>query len=455
MNLAELLKLIKGLISKGFATAEEKKKVADAVKALSKDEQEAVEDKADEVNKLPEEGEEGAGEGAGEEDEVAKGIETLVKNATEAAVTKMKAELENYLAEQKDLIEKKAGVYSPEVQPKRKELNKRVKEVLMAVKNNDVAAMETFHKKEMTTDDTATPFAGYVTDTELSAEIRHLITEYGVARREMLTIQLSKHALNANSLETDLSVYWVDEGVAIQSSEVVLGQTKLELKKLAVIVALTNELLEDQEIDLVSFIAGRVAENFAKKEDEAFFKGDGTSTYGGFTGLLNNTNVNEVVMTGATFASIDADDLIDMVDATPQGAMANGKYYMHRTIMSYIRKLKDTTGEYIYQRPSESGPATVWGYPVVLVEAMPTKLDTAADTSFVLFGDLKKASILGYKGAIKIDRFDAGVVRNVANDGDINLITTDRQAVRFKERVGAITIIPTAVTKLTTASASV
>ena len=281
-----------------------------------------------------------------------------------------------------------------------------------------------------------------------------MITEYGVARREMMSIQLSKGSYKANNLATDVTCYWVDEAGSIKSTQAVLGQETLELKKLATIATMTSELLQDEEIDLSAFLLERVAEGMAKMEDEAFFKGDGTTTYGSFTGLLENASVNEITLTGTTFASMDADDLISMVDDTPQGALRNAKFYMNRTIMSIVRKLKDDNGQYIYQAPSQSGPATIWGYPVVLVEAMPDKDATEADTSFVLFGDLKKACIFGYKGGINAKRFDAGTVRNVAGSADLNLITSDREAIRWTERVGYIVIIATAVTKLTTASAS-
>jgi HK97 family phage major capsid protein len=213
-------------------------------------------------------------------------------------------------------------------------------------------------------------------------------------------------------------------------------------------------LIEDSEIDLTAFIAERVAEGMAEKEDDAFFNGDGTATYASFTGLLNVAGVNEVTMSGATFASMDADDLIDMVDATPAGALRNAKFYMHRSIMSIVRKLKDSQGQYIYQRPSEGGPATIWGYPVVLVEVMPTSADTDDDTSFVLFGDLKKAAVMGVKGGVRAEMFTSGIVRNVANNADINLITSDRKAVRFIERVGYTSTLENAATKLTTAAAS-
>jgi len=59
---------------------------------------------------------------------------------------------------------------------------------------------------------------------------------------------------------------------------------------------------------------------------------------------------------------------------------------------------------------------------------------------------------LGYPDMFT-DMFDAGVVKNVANNADINLITTDRKAIRMKERTGYIVLIPEAVVRLkTTAS---
>lgn len=443
------LKRIKELLKRGFASADEKAALALEVSKLKTEEQEALGEDVGNVNDLPET-DPNAGAAADEEAaEVEKGIRALFSKAASEIKEQLSAEIKEYLAEQKTLMAQKAGVYHPELSETRKEMSKYIRDLTKALLSGDEA-----RAKELTTDATGSPYAGYTIDTELSAEVRFLITEYGVARREMETIALTKGSYKANNLATDVTVYWVDEGAVIRSTQAVLGQEELTLKKLGVIVSLTAELLEDTEIDWVSFLAGRVAEGFAEAEDLAFFVGDGTSTYGSFTGLLNATDVNEVVMAGTTFASMDADDLLDMVDKTPSGALAGSKYYYHRTIKSIIRKLKDTTGNYIYQAPSAQGPATVWGYPEVLVEAMPASTATAADTSFVLFGNLRKACILGYKSGMKVNRFNAGVVKNVANNADINLITTDREAIRWTTRVGYIRIIPTAVTKLTTAPAS-
>jgi HK97 family phage major capsid protein len=447
--MSEILKRIKALSKQGFASAEEKAALAGDIAKLKSADQEAVGADAEKINDLPETAPE---KGTDTEDaEVEKGIKSLFDRHASRIETSLKSEIKSYLDEQKTLLEQKAGVYHPDLKGKRKELSNRMREITKALFASDDAKL-----KEMTTDASGSPYAGYTVDTELSAEIRHLITEYGVARREMFAIPLTKGSYKGNDLATDVTVYWVDEGAVVSSTQAVLGTEELTLKKLGAIVTLTSELLEDTEIDFIAFLASRVAEGFAQAEDEAFFNGDGTSTYGSFTGLLNATDVNEVTMTGTTFASMDADDLLDMIDATPSGALANAKFYYHRTIKSIIRKQKaSTSGEYVYQAPSQSGPATVWGYPEVLVEAMPSSTDTAADTSFVLFGDLRKACILGFKASgLKASRFNAGIVRNVAANADINLITTDREAVRWTERTGYVRIIPTAVTKLTTAAAS-
>jgi HK97 family phage major capsid protein len=311
--------------------------------------------------------------------------------------------------------------------------------------------------KELTTDSTGSPFGGYVVGTELSAEIRALIGEYGVARQEFTAVQLSKNSYKANDLATDLTVAWITEGSDMLSTQVVLGQKTLELQKLYAIICATRELLEDQEIDLFAFIATRVAEGMAKKEDSAFFTGTGASdtTNGEFEGLLNNADCNQATMPSGkdTFAEITANDLLTMQDESPQSVAKNGKYYMHRSIRNLIRGLKSSeTGQYIYQPPTDNAPATIWGRPVVEVEVMPTTGDSDVSTPFVIYGDLKKTAILGYKGTMAIDRFNAGTIRNVANGADINLITSDREAVRFVERVGFIAILPKACTVLSTSA---
>lgn len=457
----KLAKLVKGLLAKGFASSEEKAQVQALYKELDKEEAEVVKEDVEKVEELP------ASDPKTDEGEMEKNIKTIIdvavkassKKESEKAVSEIKAEVKEYFTKMEEAMKTQSGAFNKSVAEKRHGLNLYLRKFVSALLNNDVSEMARLNgvhsTKELTTDATGSPYGGYVVTSELSAEIRALATEYGVARREFTVVQLSKNSYKANDLATDLTVSWVTEGSALGSTQIVLGQEDLELKKLGAIITATRELLEDSEIDLFNFIATRVAEGFAMKEDSAFFTGTGVSdtANGGFTGLLSNASCNQSTMpsTKDAFADLSADDLLTMQDDSPQWVAKNGKYYMHRSIRNLVRKLKDQNDQYIYQAPSEFAPATIWGRPVVEVEVMPDTSDTGADTPFIIYGDLKKGCLFGFKGGIAMDRFNAGIVRNVADNADINLITSDREAVRFIERVGYVAILPTAVTVLSTA----
>lgn len=437
-------------MKQGFATKEQKSMVASMLKELGTEDAEVVADEVAEVEKLPE-----TDPAVADDDkELEKNIKSLFSKSKSELASELKSEIGAYFKAQKEAIEKESGSAHKSVVEARKSTNTYLRKFVSAIVANDHASL-----KEMTTDDQSSPYAGFTVNSELSAEIRHLVTEYGIARQEMTTVALSKDSYKANSLVTDVSVYWVDEGGVVLSTQAVLGQDTLTLEKLGAIVTLTRELLEDEEIDLFGFIAGRVAEGFAHKEDSAFFTGEGTGDTANaeFEGVLYATGAGEVEMPSASdeFTDLTADLLLDMQDKAPQSIAKNGKYYMHRSIRNIVRKLKNSiTGEYVYQDATNNGPAMLWGRPVVEVEVMPSVADSASDTPFIVYGDLKKSSLLGYKGGIMADRFNAGTVQNVANNAEINLITTDREAIRWIERVGYITILPTALVVLKTGSGS-
>jgi HK97 family phage major capsid protein len=461
--MSKLLKLIKSLMKQGFASVDQKNEVRALYKELESTDAEAAETVKEDVEKaegLPEE-DPNKGSGDGEE-ELEKNIKSILRRASAAQKDEISAELKSefkkWAESQMEAIKKQAGLFHPEVQKdaKRKAINGLLKEAFGAVVDGNTAKL-----KELTTDANGSPFGGYNVDRELNAEISHLVTEYGVARREFTVVPLTKHSYAKNTLAVDVVVNWAGEASSLGSTQIVLGQGSFELRKLYAIVTLTRELIEDGEIDLFAFIGTRVAEGFARKEDEAFFMGEGSgdTANGEYEGIVN-VAANEVTipvrgsLDGESIQHLTADDLLNMQDASPQWVARNGKYYMHRSIRNLVRKLKDADGNPIYQSPSENGPATIWGRPVVEVEAMPSTADDDADTAFVLYADLKMSSILGFKGGTIADMFDAGVVRNVAGNGDINLITTDRKAVRWIERVGALQVFPAAATVLKTGGGS-
>ena len=447
----KFLKLYFQLMAKGFATAEEKAEL----KELAEDaESETAEEKVEEVNSLPEAEEPTEDEVA---DEVAKSISERIEKSIEKALANHSAEAiekavestAKAVAKQNRDMRNKAGLHHEDVKSQRKEANKWLAGAIKEIGAGRQA-------KDFLNGGTGAD-GGFTIDETLFAEINLLTTEFGVARREMQVLTVSGRKAKLNALAADVAVNWTSEGGQKALTKFTLEQIAPELQKMTAIVPWSDELAEDTEIDVIGFLAQRFAEKIAQKEDDAFFNGDGSSTYSGITGVLNSAT-NSVVLSGTTFESMDTDDLSDMIDELPQGAHANAKFYLHRTNMSTIRKLKDNEGRYIYQAPSQGGPATIWGFSVVQVEAMPSRKDSAEDTPFVVFGDLRRAYTIIEK--------PAGTQFMVSNEGTLaftnesqeeellSLYQQDLTALRVVKRVGGATILPDAIVVLKTAPVS-
>lgn len=287
--------------------------------------------------------------------------------------------------------------------------------------------------------------AGLLIPEELMTEVLRINESgiYGAARKYFRYLPFTGpgNTRTIPTLGTSVSLTWTDEGAAKSSTQPKFSVVTQTLKKLAAIVPMTEEILEDSGIDLVKLIGELVAEAVAREEDEQFFAGDGTV----FTGIINNASVNEL---DTATDSISADDLLDMQDETPAGAHANAGYFMHRTTFNACRKLTDDNGQYIVQSPVGSQPAMIWNKPVVLVEAMPEYSDVTTGDPFVIFGDLKMSCILGDKQQIRTKMLTEATITDTDGQTSINLAEQDMVAMRFVERVGYVLAVPTAVTVL-------
>jgi HK97 family phage major capsid protein len=287
--------------------------------------------------------------------------------------------------------------------------------------------------------------AGYAIPTELQAEVLRIASEAGVARREMRYLPFSGagNERKIPALGTSVSVGWVGEGAKKPSTEPTFNLVTQTLKKLAAIVPMTEEILEDSAINLTQLVGQLFAEAMAAEEDAQFFAGNGSP----WTGLLNNSSVNKVTM-NLVASLITADDLLAMIDATPSSVLNGSKFYMHRSVLSAIRKLKSADGHYIYQSPSQAMPATIWDFPVVTVDAMPTMGEVNIGDQFVLFGNLQKGAIFGDKQQLRVKLLEEATITDVDGSTPINLAEQDMVAIRVVERVGYAVALPKAITVL-------
>lgn len=444
-----VLKDILAKIAKGESVSKAELDFAKANKDVLSDEQnEAVEgaEASDESEESDEEGEEGADEAVDE-----KGLHAVIKREIGKAVSKAVSDL-SVGAEDKKTVEnraKAASVAGGVKTAKQKDADKITRDFVKALITNDHVAL-----KALTTSDADTPKAGYTVPEVLETEIVRLINDsYGVARREMRYMPMSGAGTSRKiTVGGALSVYWTDEAGAKTSTQPTFTRVTQELKKLAAIVPMTDEVIEDSAINLTNYVAQLFAEAIAQEEDDQFLAGDGTV----WTGVVNNTDTNEVKLaaTKTVGADLTPANLRAVLSATPVASRRNGKWYMSASMFDVIAGLQDGNGNYVYPSLQNGDNSRLLGKEVVLTDSLPASSVTTASKAILFFGDLKLAAVYGDKGGMRIQTSNEATIRNVADSADIHLFEQDMTAVRVVRRVGYVLAIPSAITVLSNGAAS-
>ena len=253
---------------------------------------------------------------------------------------------------------------------------------------------------------------GFLAPSVLSGAVIDFTQEYGVARQECRIIPMSSMSMNVPTRETGVTSYFVGEGSEVTKSAATWGSVGLNPKKLAVLSVMSSEVDEDAVIDLAAWLAMECGRSFAEKEDDCWINGDGTSTYGGMSGIRTkiidgNHNAAKIAATSGddTFAEIIAGDLDRVIAAVPTQALKNAKWLMSRAcyataILPMIRAAGGVTLTDLVNGPLKQG---YLGYPIVLSEKMPNAPATNYNGQVMLaFGDFAQSTIIGTRRDIRV-----------------------------------------------------
>lgn len=263
-----------------------------------------------------------------------------------------------------------------------------------------------------------TTAGGFTVPDIVSSDLIYLREMYGVARRNSRIYPMSSDTLLVPSATGSTTVYYASEATAITASDMVFAQVSLSAKKLAVLTIASKELGEDTVIDLGASLARDMAYAIAKEEDNACFNGDGTSTYGSITGILNavyglsatKTSIASAVLgpvlTGASFSNFTLANFQAMVAKLPTYA-DNAKWYMHKDLFfnGVADKLIALGGNAILdiQNAYTTAP-TLFGYPIEWVQNMPKA--PAATIPVAILGDLSKGVAFGDRRSMTVEVSD-------------------------------------------------
>jgi HK97 family phage major capsid protein len=122
------------------------------------------------------------------------------------------------------------------------------------------------------------------------------------------TVPMTSSTLDIAKLLSDPTVAWTAENALIGESDVTFGRASFRANKLACIVRMSSELLEDAA-NVQTVVENSLASAIALEIDRASLSGTGA---GQFLGIVNGTNVNTVTSVG-TLA--DYDEFLDAIYA--------------------------------------------------------------------------------------------------------------------------------------------
>ena len=396
--------------------------------------------------------------------EVAPSEETATEEATEEVdETAVKALITEAITKKVDelSVSEKISAAASEVAKTLGEQRKKAISVIKTTTAQDQANVKSFFRAVLSNDHAtlkalntgSTSAGGYTVPSDLSLEIiRNAALDYGAARRLFSSRVFSGPGNTVDILKelNGVSAYWTGEGVAKTSSEPSFDIVSLALKKLATIVPFTDEMLEDTGFDLIGYVKEHAGRGFAKEEDLAFLMGTGSP----YTGLMNDTNVNIVRLTGTDPKAFTVEDLQALIDATPSDFLAGSKFAMNRKARSVIRLMKDENENFIFSPATAGNPSTVLGYEVEEVDVLPDLSTSGNNKPIAAFGNFKTAGVVATKGGLQVKQLTEATITDTDGNTDINLAQQDMTALRFVERVGFLLTQPKAVSVLKTASAS-
>ena len=224
---------------------------------------------------------------------------------------------------------------------------------------------------------------GYLAPDEYQRTLIEALEEQNIFRQLAHVISTSSGDRKIPVVASKGTASWIDEEAAYPESDDSFGQVSISAYKLATMIKVSEELLNDSVFDLPSYIAREFARRIGAAEEEAFFTGNGT---GKPTGILNTTGGAETGVTAASATAITMDEVMDLYYSLRAPYRRNAVFIMNDSTVKAIRKLKNGNGDYLWQPSLTAGqPDTLLGRPVYTSGYMPA---IAAGNKTILFGDL-------------------------------------------------------------------
>lgn len=223
---------------------------------------------------------------------------------------------------------------------------------------------------------------GYTVPDEYERTLVQGLEEENILRSLCHVIRTSSGDRKIPLVASKGTASWVEEEGAIPESDDAFGLITIGAHKVASLVKISEELINDSAFDLAAYIANEFGRRVGAAEEEAFITGNGS---GKPTGLLHATNGASAGVTAASSTLITADELIDLVYSLKAPYRRRAVFIMNDAAVKQIRKLKDGAGQYLWAPGLLAGqPDTLFNQRLITSSYVPIP---AAGVKAILYGD--------------------------------------------------------------------
>lgn len=249
---------------------------------------------------------------------------------------------------------------------------------------------------------------GFLVDPQTADMIQSVLRSTASIRSIASVVNVEANSFDVLIDHSDLGAGWADETAATaETGTPQIDRIAIPLHELSALPKASQRLLDDSAFDIEGWLAGRIADKFARAEADAFINGDGADKPRGF---LDHTAVdndswswgNVGYVPSGTAGAVTADAIVDVVYALGAQYRANGSFVMNSKTAGAVRKLKDADGRFLWSDGLAAGePARLMGYPVVIAEDMP---DAATDSYSIAFGDFNAGYTIAERPDLRVLR---------------------------------------------------
>lgn len=263
------------------------------------------------------------------------------------------------------------------------------------------------------------PAGGYLVPADTSGRIVTRIFETSPIRQIANVQAISSDKLEGIEDRDEAAAGWVGEtGTRDSTAAPRVGKYSIEAFEVYAQPRATQKLLDDAAVDIDGWIVGKISDKISRVENAAFVVGTGAMQPRGFASYTTAADTGSGVTfgqigrvdsgaNGAFAASNPVDRLHDLVGLLRNEYLGNARFVTRRTVVTAIRKLKDGTGNYLWQPSLVLGqPETIMGYAVTRAEDIPA---LASGSLSLFFGDFRA----GYQ---IVDRLGMRMLRDDLTD---------------------------------------